>query len=61
MKSGNGKPSTLAWKPWHQVVTLRGDVRTGVLSLTEFGADLHDVVMQRGTQPITRTRPAVSR
>lgn len=52
MKSGNGKPRTLAWKPWHQVVTLRDDVRTGVLSLTEFAADLHDVMMQRGIRPI---------
>ena len=52
MKSGNGKPSTLAWKPWHQVVTLRDDVRTGALSLTEFAADLHDVMMQRGTRTI---------
>ena len=52
MKSGNGKPGALAWKPWHQVVTLREDVRTGALSLTEFAADLHDVMMQRGTRPI---------
>jgi hypothetical protein len=52
MKSGNGKSSALAWKPWHEVVTLRDDMRTGALSLTEFAADLHDVMMQRGTRPI---------
>jgi predicted AAA+ superfamily ATPase len=52
MRSANGKPAALAWKPWHEVVTLREDVRTGVLSLTEFAADLHDVTMQRGTRPI---------
>jgi hypothetical protein len=42
----------LSWTPWHQIVTLRDDVRTGALSLTEFAADLHDVMMQRGTRPI---------
>jgi hypothetical protein len=42
----------LIWTPWHQVVTLREDVRSGALSLTEFAADLHDVMMQRGTRPI---------
>ncbi|MGH7054195.1 MAG: DUF499 domain-containing protein [Stellaceae bacterium] len=52
MKSGNGKASDLAWKPWHQVVTLREDVRSGDMSMTEFAADLHDVMMQRGTRPI---------
>jgi hypothetical protein len=31
---------------------LREDVRSGALSLTEFAADLHDVIMQRGTRPI---------
>jgi hypothetical protein len=52
MRSGNGKSSTLAWTPWHQVVRLREDVRSGALSLTEFAADLHDVMMQRGMRPI---------
>lgn len=35
----------LIWKPWHQVVKLREDVRTGELSLSIFAADLYDVVM----------------
>jgi len=52
MRSGNGKAPALPWTPWHQAVTLREDVRTGALSLTEFAADLHDVMMQRGTRPI---------
>ena len=52
MRSANGKPATLAWKPWHEVVILRDDVHTGALSLTEFAADLHDVMMRRGTRPI---------
>ena len=39
------KPS---WKPWHEVVQLRGDLKTGELSLAVFAADLYDVVMQNG-------------
>lgn len=35
----------LNWTPWHQVVTLRDDLRSGDLSLAIFAADLHDVVM----------------
>ena len=42
----------LRWTPWHRVVKLRDDVRTGELSLADFAADLHDVMMQRGTRPI---------
>ena len=36
--------SKLAWKPWHEVVRLRPDVRSGELSLSQFAADLYDVV-----------------
>ena len=42
----------LSWTPWHRVVKLRDDVRTGELSLADFAADLHDVMMQRGARPI---------
>lgn len=35
----------LPWKPWHQVVSLRDDMRTGELSLAVFAADLYDVMM----------------
>ena len=35
----------LPWKPWHEVVDLREDLKTGELSLAMFAADLHDVVM----------------
>ena len=42
----------LPWTPWHRVVKLREDVRTGELSLADFAADLHDVMMQRGARPI---------
>ena len=38
-----------AWKPWHQVVELRPDVRSNELSLSQFAADLYDVMMDRGT------------
>ncbi len=31
--------------PWHKVVTLREDLKTGELSLSLFAADLYDVVM----------------
>lgn len=33
--------------PWHEVVTLRDDLRTGELTLSIFAADLYDVVMGR--------------
>ena len=42
----------LPWTPWHEVVKLREDVRTGSLSLADFAADLHDVMMQKGARPI---------
>ena len=41
-----------ARKPWHEVVQLRDDLRTGELSLAVFAADLHDVVMQKGRRPV---------
>lgn len=43
--------SKLAWKAWHQVVSLRDDLRTGDLSLNQFAADLYEVLMQRGERP----------
>src|SRR5437867_2190570 len=42
----------LPWKPWHEVVALREDLKTGELSLQMFAADLYEVMMQRGKQPI---------
>lgn len=41
----------LAWKPWHEVVKLRGDLKSGELSLHMFAADLYEVMMQRGKRP----------
>src|SRR5215471_14154766 len=37
----------LAWKPWHEVVQLRNELKTGELSLSIFAADLYDVVMEK--------------
>jgi hypothetical protein len=37
------------WKPWHQVVRLSEDLKNGDLSLSQFAADLYDVVMDEGT------------
>ncbi|MCE5296808.1 MAG: hypothetical protein LLG16_06880 [Euryarchaeota archaeon] len=37
------------WKPWHQVVKLSEELKTGDLSLSQFAADLYDVVMDEGT------------
>ena len=39
-------------KPWHEVVQLRDDLKTGELSLAVFAADLYDVVMQKGQRPV---------
>ena len=38
--------------PWHEVVQLRDDLKSGELSLAVFAADLYDVVMQRGHRPV---------
>src|ERR1035437_7100551 len=39
--------SKLAWTPWHEVVKLRYDIKSGELSMATFAADLYDVVMGR--------------
>ena len=39
-------------KPWHEVVKLREDLKSGGLSLAVFAADLYDVVMQKGHRPV---------
>jgi hypothetical protein len=39
--------SKVSWSPWHKVVQLREDVRSGELSLAVFAADLYDVVMEK--------------
>lgn len=42
----------LPWKPWHEVVKLRDDLRSGELPMHMFAADLYEVMMQRGKRPI---------
>src|SRR5262249_31564903 len=44
-KRGRGPMAKQEWKPWHDVVRLRDDVRSGELSLATFAADLYQVVM----------------
>lgn len=38
--------------PWHQVVRLKHELRTGELTLAEFAADLHEVTLGLGKRPI---------
>ena len=38
--------------PWHQIVRLKDELRSGELSLSEFAADLHEVVAKAGKRPI---------
>ena len=35
-------------KPWHQVVRLKDELRSGELTLAEFAADLHEVTLGEG-------------
>src|SRR5499433_843365 len=42
----------LPWKPWHEVVKLRDDLRSGELPLHMFAADLYEVMMQSGKRPV---------
>src|SRR6266545_2800611 len=43
--------SKLGWKPWHHVVQLRKDLKSGELSLAMFAADIYDVAMDRPDAP----------
>jgi predicted AAA+ superfamily ATPase len=38
------------WKPWHEVVDLLDELKTGELSLSMFAPDLYDVTMVRAKQ-----------
>ena len=39
-------------RPWHEIVQLKDELRTGKLALAEFAADLHDVTLARGRHPV---------
>jgi predicted AAA+ superfamily ATPase len=43
---------SINWKPWHKVVELRPDLRSGDLALHLFAADLHEAIMQNGVRPV---------
>jgi hypothetical protein len=43
---------SLSWTPWHEVVEVREDVKSGDLSMQAFAARLHDVIAQNGDRPI---------
>lgn len=42
----------MAAQPWHKVVELRPDLRSGELAMNMFAADLHEAFMQNGRHPI---------
>jgi hypothetical protein len=44
--------SASKWKPWHEVVQLRDELKTGELSLSMFAADLDEVILKKGKRPI---------
>ncbi|MCP4699973.1 MAG: ATP-binding protein [Gammaproteobacteria bacterium] len=44
--------SSIPWTPWHQVVKLREDLKSGELSMSMFAADLYEAVMQSGKHPV---------
>lgn len=39
------------WTPWHEVVEIRDDVKSGDLSMQAFAARLYDVVSRNGNRP----------
>ncbi len=45
----------IPWKIWHEVVTLRNDLKSGELPLHMFAADLYEVLMQSGKRPVYET------
>ena len=45
-------PPALKWKPWHEVVQLRDELKSGELSMSMFAADLDEVILKKGKRPI---------
>ena len=39
-------------RPWHEVVRMKDELRTGELALAEFAADLHEVALAQGRRPV---------
>ena len=48
--------SNLPWKPWHEAVKLRDDLKTGELTLAMFAADLYEVIMGEAQADLRRRR-----
>ena len=44
--------TTTRSEPWHRVVRLKDELRTGELTLAEFAADLHEVTLGQGVRPL---------
>ena len=44
--------SKLPWKPWHKVLKIRDDLRSGELTMNMFAADLYEALNQSGKQPV---------
>ena len=44
--------TTTKSEPWHRVVRLKDELRTGELTLAEFAADLHEVTLGQGVRPL---------
>lgn len=44
--------TTKKWKPWHEVVEIREELKTGELSMSMFAADLDEVILKKGKRPI---------
>src|SRR5712675_368315 len=45
-------PPAPKWKPWHEVVQLRDELKSGELSMSMFAADLDEVILKKGKRPI---------
>ena len=45
-------PAAPKWKPWHEVVQLRSELKSGELSMSMFAADLDEVILKKGKRPI---------
>jgi len=43
---------TAKLRPWHELVHLKDELRSGELALAEFAADLHEVTLAAGKRPV---------
>src|SRR5438477_13185400 len=45
-------PAPSKWKPWHEVVQLRDELKTSEISISMFADDLDEVILKKGKRPI---------